>query len=158
MRALTPAYCARTRHTINSAGRWMKCHRRFKMQALTHWDASITSTRTAVGQFKGQFKGGNGGNVTEGSKCKHSHPARPKSRARAQQSVSSRASSVGLWRNCHRRFKMQTLTYCDGAEVTSTRTTVGQFKGAMDESAGKDQDANTLYKSRCCRGCCSLQS
>jgi hypothetical protein len=27
------------------------------MQALTHWDASITSTRTAVGQFKGQFKG-----------------------------------------------------------------------------------------------------
>jgi hypothetical protein len=47
------------------------------MQALTHWDASITSTRTAVGQFKGQFKGGNGGNVTEGSKCKHSQPARP---------------------------------------------------------------------------------
>jgi len=27
------------------------------MQALTHWDANITSTRTAVGQFKGQFKG-----------------------------------------------------------------------------------------------------
>ena len=35
----------------------MKCHRRFKMQALTHWDANITITRTAVGQFKGQFKG-----------------------------------------------------------------------------------------------------
>ena len=31
-----------------------------------------------------------------------------------------------------RRFKMQTLTCCDGAEVTSTRTTVGQFKGAME--------------------------
>jgi len=30
---------------------------RFKMQALTHWDAKITSTCTAVGQFKGQFKG-----------------------------------------------------------------------------------------------------
>jgi hypothetical protein len=44
---------------------------------------------------------------------------------------------LGLWRNCHRRFKMQTLTCCDGAEVTSTRTTVGQFKGAMDESSGK---------------------
>ena len=30
--------------------------------------------------------------------------------------------------------------------------------GAMDESAGKDQDVNTHSKSRCCRGCCSLQS
>jgi hypothetical protein len=27
------------------------------MQAFTHWDANITSTRTAFGQFKGQFKG-----------------------------------------------------------------------------------------------------
>jgi len=35
----------------------MKCHRRFKVQALTHWDANITSTCTATGQFKGQFKG-----------------------------------------------------------------------------------------------------
>ena len=35
----------------------MQCHGRFKMQALTDWDVKITSTRTAVGQFKGQFKG-----------------------------------------------------------------------------------------------------
>jgi len=42
----------------NSVGRWMKSHRRFKMQALTCWDdAKVTSTHTAVGQFKGQFKG-----------------------------------------------------------------------------------------------------
>ena len=27
------------------------------MQALTDWGAKITSTRTAVGQFKGQFNG-----------------------------------------------------------------------------------------------------
>ena len=27
------------------------------MRALTHWDAKITSTCTATGQFKGQFKG-----------------------------------------------------------------------------------------------------
>jgi hypothetical protein len=38
---------------------------------------------------------------------------------------------------------MQTLTYCDGAEVTSTRTTVGQFKGAMDEMSQKVRNANT---------------
>ena len=36
---------------------------------------------------------GYGGIITEGSKCKHSHTATPKSRARAQQSVSSR----GQW-------------------------------------------------------------
>jgi hypothetical protein len=40
------------------AGRWMKCHRRFKMQALTDCcDAKFMSTRTAAGQFKGHFKG-----------------------------------------------------------------------------------------------------
>jgi len=31
---------------------WMKCHRRFKMQALTSCDAKFMSTRTAAGQFK----------------------------------------------------------------------------------------------------------
>ena len=41
----------------NSARRWMKCLRRFKLQALTFCDVEIMSTRTAVGQFKGQFKG-----------------------------------------------------------------------------------------------------
>ena len=40
-----------------SSGQWRNCLGRFKMQALTDWDANITSTRTAVGQFKGQFKG-----------------------------------------------------------------------------------------------------
>jgi len=38
---------------------------------------------------------------------------------------------------------MQTLTCCDGAEVTSTRTTVGQFKGALVELSGKVQKAST---------------
>jgi len=35
----------------------MKCLGRFKMQALTPCDANVVSTRTAAGQFKGQFKG-----------------------------------------------------------------------------------------------------
>ena len=43
--------------SISSAGRWRTCQGRFKMQTLTDWGAKITSTRTAVGQFKGQFNG-----------------------------------------------------------------------------------------------------
>ena len=38
-------------------GRWRKCRRRFKMQTLTYCNAKVTSTRTAVSQFKGQFNG-----------------------------------------------------------------------------------------------------
>ena len=38
-------------------GRWRKRLGRFKMQALTHCNATFMSTRTAAGQFKGQFKG-----------------------------------------------------------------------------------------------------
>ena len=39
------------------SGRWRTCQGRFKMQTLTYCSAKITSTRTAVGQFKGQFNG-----------------------------------------------------------------------------------------------------
>ena len=39
------------------SGRWRTCQGRFKMQTLTYCNAKITSTRTAVGQFKGQFIG-----------------------------------------------------------------------------------------------------
>jgi hypothetical protein len=35
----------------------MKCLRRFNMQTLTFCGTKIMSTRTAAGQFKGQFKG-----------------------------------------------------------------------------------------------------
>ena len=38
-------------------GRWMECLRRFNMQTLTFCGTKIMSTRTAAGQFKGQFKG-----------------------------------------------------------------------------------------------------
>ena len=41
----------------NSVGRWMKCHRRFNMQALTYCDAKVMSTRTATGQFKVSSRG-----------------------------------------------------------------------------------------------------
>ena len=57
MQAPTP-YCAHARqHTVDSAGRWRKRLGRFKMQALTHCDANVMSTRTTAGQFKCQFKG-----------------------------------------------------------------------------------------------------
>jgi len=149
------------------------------------------STRTAAGQFKGQFKGasthvacgvvmdiaafkvshsvgidedatalpaararsssihrGNGGNVTEGSKCE----LPPHNTAHTQ---GTRSNSAGPWRNCHRRFKMQTLTLCD-AKITSTRTAAGQFKvvqwgygGIVTEgSKCKDSHAATAPKSR----------
>jgi hypothetical protein len=51
-------------------GQWMKCRRRFEMQTLTFCDTKITSTRTAAGQFKGQFKGAmdeSSGNVRKAS-------------------------------------------------------------------------------------------
>ena len=35
----------------------MKCLGRFKIQALTHCDANVMSTRTTAGQFKCEFKG-----------------------------------------------------------------------------------------------------
>ena len=70
--------------------------------------------------------------------------------ATSLQAEKARSASMGLWRNYHRRFEMQTLTYCD-AEVTSTRTTVSQFKGAMDESSGNVQSANSYSILRTCK-------
>jgi hypothetical protein len=58
----------------------MKCHTRFKMQALTHCNAKVMSTRTTAGQFKCQFMGAmEEMSQNEGSKCKHSQAAMPKS-------------------------------------------------------------------------------
>ena len=54
---LTP-YCRNTPQTVSiPVGQWRKCLGMFRMQALTYCDAEIVSTRTAVGQFEGQFKG-----------------------------------------------------------------------------------------------------
>ena len=152
------------RSRVSSRGRWRTCQGRFKMQTLTYCNAKITSTRTAVGQFKGQFNGAmerytwvrfagkltschrhtwsrsahqrgdgtlhvcDGGKATEGSKCKHSHPATQIMSTHVQPPVSSKFSSRGRWRKCGRRFKMRALTSCN-AKVTSTRATTGQFKG-----------------------------
>ena len=62
------------------------------------------------------------------------------------QAKKARSASMGRWMICHRRFKMQTLTYCN-AKVVSTRTAVGQFKGqfkgAMDEMSRKVQNASS---------------
>ena len=41
-----------------SVGRWRTCQGRFKKQTLTYCNAKITSMRTAVSQFKGQFNNG----------------------------------------------------------------------------------------------------
>ena len=98
-RVLRPVSKKTRAHNIPS-GPERNCHRRFKCKTLTYCDAKITSTRTAAGQFK-VVQWGNGGNVAEGSKCKHSHTATPESRARAQQPVSQRVGSRGRWNVTH---------------------------------------------------------
>ena len=62
------------------------------------WEGSkceLPPLHTAHTQGTRSIQWGDGGNAADGSKCKHSHTAVPKSRARAQQSVSSRASVQG---------------------------------------------------------------
>ena len=61
-------------------GRWRTCQGRFKMQTLTYCNAKITSTRTAVGQFKGQFNGAMEEISTQGQKV--SAPQMPDSSTR----------------------------------------------------------------------------
>ena len=46
----------------------MKCLGRFKIQALTHCDANVMSTRTTAGQFKCEFKGAMDESSGKGSK------------------------------------------------------------------------------------------
>jgi len=108
-------------------GRWRKCLGRFKMQALTHWDAKITSTCTAVGQFKGQFKGAMedmSGKVQNAN----THILRRQNHEHAHSSRSVQGSSMGQRMKCRKRFEMQTLTFCD-AKITRTHTATGQSKG-----------------------------
>ena len=140
-------------------GRWKKRLGRFKMQTLTLCDAKVTSTRTAAGQFKGQFKGA----MDEMS---------GKFKMRALTSCDAKITSTcttagqikgqfkGRWMKCLGRFKTQALTHC-GVKIMSTRTAVGQFKGqfngAMDESSGQGQKASTRKKP-CCHGYRSLQN
>ena len=68
----TKTHPALPRHTANTVsipvGRWRKCRRRFKMQTLTNCGPKVTSTRTAVGQFKGQFNGAMDESSRKGSK------------------------------------------------------------------------------------------
>ena len=98
---------------------------------------------------QGAVQRGDGGSAVEGSKCQHSQTTMQKSRAHAQQLVSSWASSMGRWNvmhgfdirrkahelpqnahsksqhsiggwmKCQGRFKMQALTFCD-AKVMNT--------------------------------------
>jgi Sec-independent protein translocase protein TatA len=130
----------------------MKCHGRFKMQALTFCDAKVMSMRTAVGQFKGQFKGA----MDEMSHKVQNASTHPLQRQSHEHTHNSRSVQVPVHGGdggnvTERRFKMQTLTGCD-AKVVSTRTAVGQFKGqfkgAMEEMSQKVQNANT-HRLRC---------
>ena len=122
--------------------------------------AKITSTRTAVGQFKGQFQGGDGMLHVGSTRGKahplpHTHIAmvstpvgrwrkvqakvqdasthilRRKSRAHTQWMVSSRVSSVGRWRTCQGRFKMQTLTCCEPKSRARAQQPVSSMVGSM---------------------------
>eukprot|EP00964_Phaeocystis_antarctica_P058454 scaffold34678_cov71-Phaeocystis_antarctica.AAC.2 len=52
----TPPPCREKRARACSSGAMEEMSRGFKMQTLTYCDATFMSTRTAAGQFKGQFK------------------------------------------------------------------------------------------------------
>ena len=56
-RMKSPPPCQLQEQGQSPLGRWMKCLGRFKIQALTHCDANVMSTRTTAGQFKCEFKG-----------------------------------------------------------------------------------------------------
>ena len=84
------------------------------MERYTGFDSRVSShaARQRTRQ-RSAFQRGDGGNVADSSKCKHSRTATPKPRARAQQPVRSRVSSRGRWMKGNGRFKMQALTLCD---------------------------------------------
>ena len=58
----------------HTSGAMEEMSRGFKMQTLTYCDATFMSTRTAAGQFKGQFKGAMHAMSQKGSEGKHSAP------------------------------------------------------------------------------------
>ena len=112
-------------------GRWMKCHGRFKVQALTNCDAKVMSTCTATGQFKGQFKG-----AMEGHR-------RFKMRALTQSHCAHTrhtVNSAGRWMKVQGKFKMQTHI------TSSVVMDVAAFK--VSHSAVTDKDATTLRAAR----------
>ena len=116
-----------------------------KMRTLTYCDAKVMSTRTTAGQFKCQFKGGME-ELSQKVQNANTHILRRQNHEHAHSSRSVQGSSMGQRMKCRKRFEMQTLTFCD-AKITRTHTATGQskgqFKGAMDESSEKVQDAST---------------
>ena len=102
----------------SSGGRWRKRLGRFK-KVSTYKVCGIginagvgqrcrargveSSALQATTAKRVTFHRGDGGNVADGSKCKHSHTAGAKiasTRTAVGQLLSSRASSMGRWRKC----------------------------------------------------------
>ena len=54
--------------------------------------------------------------------------------ATALRAARTRSSSIGAMEEMSGNVQNVALTYCD-AEIKSTRTTAGQFKGALDEGS-----------------------
>ena len=108
MRAPTspPLYCAHTRHTVNSAGRWNVTHG-FDSRGKAH---ILPDNAHSNGQY---FSGA----MVESSRNVQKANTLPHKTAHTKHTL----SSAGQWRKCLGRFKMQALTPCD-AEVVSTRT------------------------------------
>ena len=142
-------------------GRWMKCLGRFKMQTLTNCGAKITSTRTAVGQFKGQFNGAMeryiwvrfAGKLTT---CQTPHIA-PVSISVGRWNVTHVGSiRVGKLTSCHANtWRRSANQWGDGTlhvgsicgkahRLPDNAHSNGQyFSGALDERQWKVQDAST---------------
>jgi hypothetical protein len=115
------------------------------MQTLTHCNAKVmVSTRTAVGQFKGQFKGASA--FDRGTLWKR---GLGKSRRRAH-IVRRVRIHVGVGQRCG-AIDVKAPALPGGSEWAPPSI------GSMDASSGRVQGAST-QKQRCCHRCCSLQS
>ena len=111
----------------------------FRMQALTYCDAEIMSTRTAVGQFEGQFKGAMeemSGKVQNAN----THPLQCQSREHAHSSRSVQGPQFkGQWNVTQGSIRRKTHVALPQHTAYSERTS-----GAMEETSGqKVQNANT---------------
>ena len=128
------------------------------MQALTHCNATFMSTRTAAGQFKGQFKGAMEEMSRQGKKasiqnqpCCHGYCSLQSSPLRRNGHRHHRPASREIEVKLHRGDggNVKDNSKCEHSPSVkqhslehASRTANSQFKGAMDDSSRNVQNAN----------------
>ena len=113
------------------SGRWRTCQGRFKRQTLTSCDVKITSTRTAVGQFKGQFNGA----MERYTWVRFAGKLTPCHANIWRRSAYQRGDGTLHMSSIRRKAHTQ--------GILRTRKAHGQISGAMEDMPGKVQKANT---------------